>query len=95
MCSVSPALHFHHKKKYIRTEYHSLKKEINVDQTYYIDYKFLLGVIEQSLDLQLLMTSLVAFNVYLHSSHYNPPECLSSAPWVLFSPEPILTASST
>ncbi|KAE8386698.1 hypothetical protein BDV23DRAFT_187006 [Aspergillus alliaceus] len=45
----APALHFHRKKDYIRTEYHSLPNQITVDQTYYIGYKFSLGTIEQSL----------------------------------------------
>jgi hypothetical protein len=45
----TPALHFHRKKDYIRAEYHSLKDQIKVDQTYYIGYKFSLGAIEQSM----------------------------------------------
>ncbi|KAE8375669.1 hypothetical protein BDV26DRAFT_267263 [Aspergillus bertholletiae] len=45
----TPALHFHRKKDYIRTEYHSLKNVLQVDNTYYIGYKFSLGAIQESL----------------------------------------------
>jgi hypothetical protein len=45
----APALHYHRKKDYTRAEYHALKDQIKVDQTYYIGYKFSLGAIEQSM----------------------------------------------
>ncbi|OJK02000.1 hypothetical protein ASPACDRAFT_58383 [Aspergillus aculeatus ATCC 16872] len=44
-----PALHYHRKQSYIRAEYHALANQIEEDKTYYIGYKFSLGVIEQSL----------------------------------------------
>ncbi|RAH69871.1 uncharacterized protein BO66DRAFT_323869 [Aspergillus aculeatinus CBS 121060] len=44
-----PALHYHRKKDYIRAEYHALANQIEEGKTYYIGYKFSLGVIEQSL----------------------------------------------
>ncbi|RAH79734.1 hypothetical protein BO86DRAFT_401546 [Aspergillus japonicus CBS 114.51] len=44
-----PALHYHRKQSYIRAEYHALANTIEENKTYYIGYKFSLGVIEQSL----------------------------------------------
>ncbi|RAL10947.1 uncharacterized protein BO97DRAFT_471270 [Aspergillus homomorphus CBS 101889] len=45
----TPALHYHRKKDYIRAEYHALPHKLEEGKTYYIGYKFSLGVIEQSL----------------------------------------------
>ncbi|PYI28162.1 hypothetical protein BP00DRAFT_403529 [Aspergillus indologenus CBS 114.80] len=44
-----PALHYHRKQSYIRAEYHALANKLEENKTYYIGYKFSLGVIEQSL----------------------------------------------
>ncbi|PWY83378.1 hypothetical protein BO70DRAFT_361494 [Aspergillus heteromorphus CBS 117.55] len=43
------ALHYHRKEGYIRAEYHALSNKLEDDKTYYIGYKFSLGVIEESL----------------------------------------------